>query len=509
MRSLGIPFVFVCSLAACSSETSTQGDEPSGGGSGGSATTGGSGGDASQAGGSSNGGTGTGNGGTNPGSGGTTPGNGGTSPGNGGATPSNGGASGAGGVPAPPGQGLSDRLMTSDLTVPEGVKEGTRNFRIWGQKSLVVSPVYTAPLADCGTLVCYTTDAGGTPTAKLARIDLSDHLTTTTTLEAGRECRGLAVEPDGHYAALLWDDAGDRMFLTRFDAAGTQTWSTEFTNSDNHPDSFGLGESRVDFGGGKYGAYYHVHSDSGHEGDTLKWAAAGDGAETTEWSWGCSHSMSNVLRYNTTLSAFMSACVTDCYPGTSGAFDTMSKGGIYLNHKQNVMDVDAGCNGKVAAELGSGAPSSDGWKVVFNAHQNPMTLGQSSYDTATMNQDVGFVSVRSDFSRSTVVWLTSTAGVNEANAAIARLVPSGDPAEQYVVGWAEPGTPAKYLLGRLDPAGAVTEGPIDVTDKARWGERDDPFREHHGDVVWAWFDAAGSTVLHFSRIRSGTTCTPN
>jgi hypothetical protein len=399
--------------------------------------------------------------------------------------------------------------MTSDLTVPEGVMAGTRNWRIWGSRSLVIAPVYTAPLADCGTLVCYTTDAGGTPTAKVARIDSSDHLTTTLTLEAGRECRGLAVEPDGHFAALLWDDAGDRMFMTRFDAAGSSTWTTEFTNADNRPDDFGIGESRVDFGGGQYGAYYHVHSDSGHEGDTLKWADASNGTESTEWSWGCSHSMSNVLRYNTTLSTFMSACVTDCYPGTSGDFATNSKGGIYLNRRQKVMDVNAGCNGRVAGELGSGAPSSDGWKVVFNTHQNPMTLGQSSYDEATMNQDVGFVSVASDFSRSSVVWLTSTPGIEEANSAIARFVPSGDPAEQYVIGWTEPGAPAKYLLARLDPAGAVLEGPIDVSGKARWGERDDPFREHHGDVVWAWFDAAGSTVLHVSRVRSGTACTPN
>jgi hypothetical protein len=502
MRSVGIPFVVSYALAACSAETSSPADPSPGGGVGGASLSGGTGGSAAQGGDPSNGGAATGNGGILTG-------NGGIPAGNGGTTLGNGGAPAAGGVPAPAGQGLNDRLMTSDLTVPEGVMEGTRNFRIWGSRSLVIAPVYTAPLADCGTLVCYTTDAGGTPTAKLARIDSSDHLTTTLTLEPGRECRGLAAEPDGHYAALLWDDAGDRMFLTRFDAAGAATWTTEFTNADNRPDDFGLGESRVDFGGGQYAAYYHVHSDSGHEGDTLKRAAVNDGAESTDWSWGCSHSMSNVLRYNTALSTFMSACVTDCYPGTSGDFATNSKGGIYLNRRQKVMDVDAGCNGDVAAELGSGAPSPDGWKVVFNAHQNPMTLGTSSYDEATMNQDVGFVSVGSDFSRSSVVWLTSTPGIDEANTSIARFVPSGAPGDQYVVGWTEPGTPAKYLLGRLDPAGAVIEGPIDVAGRARWGERDDPFREHHGDVVWAWFDAAGSTVLHLSRIRSGTACTPN
>jgi hypothetical protein len=75
--------------------------------------------------------------------------------------------------------------------------------------------------------------------------------------------------------------------------------------------------------------------------------------------------------------------------------------------------------------------------------------------------------------------------------------------EQYLVGWAE-GRGDAYKLAILDAAGAVVEGPIDVTETARWGRRDDPFRRHHdSDVVWAWFDEPGSTSLRFARVDSG------
>ena len=80
----------------------------------------------------------------------------------------------------------------------------------------------------------------------------------------------------------------------------------------------------------------------------------------------------------------------------------------------------------------------------------------------------------------------------------------GDSAEQYVVGWSSGMT---YKLARVSGSGAFLEGPIDLST-AKWGQRDDPFRTHlNGDIVWAWFDAAGSTQLKFARLRSGGTAT--
>jgi hypothetical protein len=375
-------------------------------------------------------------------------------------------------------------------------------------------------------LVCITTGTAdsrtalGTSHAYAVKLDASDRLVTSLDLGDG-ECRGLAAEPDGHFAALVWvasktvdcaDPAANaHIFVKRFDAAGTLGWSTELTNTSgtdiNCPTDFGLGESRLEFGGGSYGAYYHVHSQSGHEGDTLKYVDL-TGKQSTTWSWGCSHSMSNLLRYNATDKKFMPACVTDCYPGTSGSdFATTSIGGVYINNRNKVLDVDAGCNGSVAGELGGAAVAPSGWKIVFNAHQAAATKGQSSYNKSTMNQDIGFASIAAGLTSGGVVWLTTTP-VNEADSGIERWAPADDPTEQYLVGWTETSSPYAYKLGRVDATGKLLEGPVDVSAKAKWGRRDDPFRSHgNGDIVWAWFDAPSSTTLRFARLRAGGSAT--
>jgi hypothetical protein len=221
--------------------------------------------------------------------------------------------------------------------------------------------------------------------------------------------------------------------------------------------------------------------------------------------WGCSHSMSNLLRFNPGANKFMPACVTDCYPGTSGDFASNSIGGIYLNHNQGpVIQVDAECNGSVAGELGGAALSPDGWKIVFNAHRNPATSGQSSYSASSMNQDIGWSSVAGSYSSGAVVWLTNTPNIDEADGTVARWTPAGGSSEQYVIGWSEPGGSYVYKLVRVDASGSVLEGPVDVSSVAQWGRRDDPMRVHaHGDIMWAWFDSPGSTTLHVARLKAG------
>lgn len=409
----------------------------------------------------------------------------------------------AGGAPSGP---IGDRLGVKDVAAAAGVKGGVRNYRVWGAVPLRVAPVFTVPLANCGTLVGYTTGSDEAPTARVARLDANDDL--IDTLELGAfELRGLAAEPDGHFGALLWDGGGEQIFVSRYDFAGAEQFTTELTNSDNHPTDFGIGESRLEYGAGEYGAYYHVHSDSGHEGDTLKYVDAASGTEATEWSWGCSHSMSNLLSFHpseTTRDGFLPVCVTDCYPGTDGDdFETQSLGGVYIDNRDKVLDVDAGCNGSVAGELGSAAIGSDSWKLVFNAHQAPATLGQASYDEDSMNQDIAFAPVSLDRDPGAVVWLTTTADVDEADSSIVRFEPSDDTVEQYLVGWNAGGT---HQLARIDAAGAFLEGPLPSI--AAWGERDDPFRQHYDkDVVWAWFDDEGATTFHFARVRAGGTYT--
>lgn len=410
----------------------------------------------------------------------------------------------------PPGTALADRLQVASVTAPAGVIPGTSNFRIWGSSSLVVGPVYTVPYADCGTLVGYTTGSIASPRARVARLNAQDQLVTTYDLGAFT-VRGLAAEPDGHFAALLWDQAPTPKSLkvSRFDSKGAAGWSMSLDDTLAAPTDFGIGESRLEYGAGKYGAYFHVHGVSGfangHEGDALHWLDAANGTHTVGWNWGCSHSMSQLLRYSSAANLTLPICVTDCYPGTTGSnFATDSIGGLYINHNQTkVRDFDGGCNGSVGAELGSVAPGPAGWAMVFNGHQNAAANGQSSYNKSTMNQDIGFVSIASNKSASAIVWLTKTPE-NEANASIAPWKPAGGGPEQYVVGWSS-GT--AFKLARVSAAGAFLENPVTLTG-TKWGQRDDPFRDHlNGDIVWAWFDAAGSTTLKFARLRSGGTAT--
>lgn len=411
----------------------------------------------------------------------------------------------------PPGTPLGQRLTVKTVSAAAGVMAGDSNWRIWGQSSLRVAPVFTVPYGDCGTLIGYTT-GGASPSAHVARLDANDALVATYDLGAF-ELRGLAAEPDGHFAALLWDHTTNPKSLrvTRYDPSGANPRASQLPDALAAPTDFNIGETRLAFGGGKYAAYYHVHGISGfangHEGDQYKLVDAQTGAVTNVWSWGCSHSMSEALRWEDGGARFIAACVTDCYPGTSGGnFATDSIGGIYIDNAKKVLSVDAGCNGSVAAELGSLAPAPGGSKLVFNAHQAPATMGQSSYSPSTMNQDIGLATIGpTGAAAGNVVWLTTTPG-NEQNSSIAAWHPAGDAAEQYLIGWSEGTSTRTYKLGRFAADGSVLEAPIDVTAMAKWGERDDPFREHRNhDVVWAWFDAAGSTMLKLARVSSGQT----
>lgn len=117
---------------------------------------------------------------------------------------------------------------------------------------------------------------------------------------------------------------------------------------------------------------------------------------------------------------------------------------------------------------------------------------------------IGFSSIAAGFAVGPVRWLTNTPEVEEADASIARWQPQEGTGEEYLVGWSE--DCASHKLARLDAEGTLLEGPVGVSEQVRWGRRDGPFRQHlNRDVVWGWFDAAGSTTLRVARVVSGAT----
>ena len=184
------------------------------------------------------------------------------------------------------------------------------------------------------------------------------------------------------------------MRLTKRNADDSLVWST---NIDHSMTSFNphIGDSRLAYGNGTYGAYFAVHGDSGwpegHEGDQLSYVDS-DGIATGGWMWGCSHSMAELIDYHPTLAKWLPVCSSDCYDSK----------GILLNDNQVVYACDGNCGGLVSAQLGQVAQAEDSWKLVFSALDRP------SYDS----KGIGLATINGDFS-SARVWLTDSNGQYE------------------------------------------------------------------------------------------------
>src|SRR5207245_1007306 len=138
------------------------------------------------------------------------------------------------------------RLSVSTTTTPAGVLAAGNAYRIWGSAALKLMPVVAVPFADCGTLVGYTT--GTTPRARVARLDAGDQLVTTYDL-GPYTLRGLAAEPDGHFAALLWDESTNpkSLKIIRYASNGTAGTTATLPTNNASPTDFSIGESRLEY----------------------------------------------------------------------------------------------------------------------------------------------------------------------------------------------------------------------------------------------------------------------
>jgi hypothetical protein len=181
------------------------------------------------------------------------------------------------------------------------------------------------------------------------------------------------------------------------------------------------------------------------------------------WSWGCSHSMAELVSYHPTLAKFVPVCSSDCYASK----------GILLNDNQVVYACDGNCGGMVSAQLGQIALSNSSWKLVFNAMSTSNVPGKG----------IGLATIEGTF-QSSYVWLTNTAGEYERDPVIARLGSSLQ-SDRYLVGWMTTNDDV-YWLGVINGSGNFITGPEEVTSAGlSWGNRDDSFRGHaDGSVTW-------------------------
>lgn len=124
------------------------------------------------------------------------------------------GAAGSGsGTMGLPSGTLAERIGTVEVAAPAAIKPGVRNWRVWTSQMLKVSPIFTVPLADCGTVIGFTSGTSMAPNARVVRLDATDTSLAALDLGAMLELRGLAAEPDGHFAALLWSGATDQIWV--------------------------------------------------------------------------------------------------------------------------------------------------------------------------------------------------------------------------------------------------------------------------------------------------------
>lgn len=382
---------------------------------------------------------------------------------------------------------IPDRITTVTLTLPTSLEPGQFSWCTMGTCTL--SPrLYHAPLADGRTLV------GWTDAALNGHVSVASGSTITATFDyPARPVRGLVGHDDGSFAVLLWDRGGaaiedDVMWLSRRTAANGETWVARVTSVSNVPSAAGskLGDSRLAYGGGVYGAYLAVHGISGfatgHEGDEYTRLDDAGGALSGDWSWGLSHSMAELIGWHPQTSVLTAIGSSDCYPGK----------GLYAGNSRLLWAADGDCAGNAQAQLGQmAAATNQRWLVAFSA---PNRAGFPA-------QGIGLARFGSDGTVS-IAWLTSTAGAEERDPVLARIGTSLG-SNRFLAGWRMQ-TAGTFQLAVVDTLGALIEGPTAPGAGVSWGNRDDSFRTRSdGSVSWVQ-GAAGSNTLKLHRYAEAT-----
>ena len=357
---------------------------------------------------------------------------------------------------------IENRISTTNLMLPQTL-EGYSSSRCTWDPCLLGPRLYLAPRSNGTHLVGWTDNSGNGHVSTV-----SGSMIAATHDFSGRKVRGLVAHSDGTYAVLLKE--GATLYLSKRAANGSQIWITNLNYSLTE-DSSPLGDHRLAYGNGSYAAYWAVHGISGwvagHEGDQLQYVSD-SGALQGGWTWGCSHSMAELVGYHSSDQQFTNFCSTDAYPDPPG---------LKMNYSTHIQTAAGDARGGVSLQLGQMAQAETGWKVVFNA-ENPDPNMTSGVGLATAGGNAG----------TTVVWLTDTNGRYERDPVLARL--GSHLPERYLVGWMMDND-RTFLIGLIDGAGTFLEGPEEMSESGPgWGSRDDSFKTAPGgSVVWLEGDA--------------------
>ncbi|ELP92350.1 hypothetical protein EIN_123710 [Entamoeba invadens IP1] len=225
-----------------------------------------------------------------------------------------------------------------------------------------------------------------------------------------------------------------------------------------------IGDSRVNFGNGKYHIYSHVHSDSGHEGDALFTVDDDDGLVTQIWEWGCSHMMSGLQGWNNLTKIMIHICDSDASPGMGIFAEKTSQNTLYV-HASNQ-------HGLTAGELGGIVENDQGWLLVFNSITPEST---NTANPAAAIQEIGVIDIGLNKKRKSVTFLKSS-GKKRSSGCIAKYN------EKFLLGYKEG---SDFYLGTIDAKVTVKDQFEKVTGATIWGDRDDSFRlMRNGNIFW-------------------------
>lgn len=373
---------------------------------------------------------------------------------------------------------LRERITTTTLTLPAALEPAVSAWHLYTM--LTLGPrLYHEPLADGRTMI------GWTDSAMNGHVSIVRTSVETTFDFPGEAVRGLVAHADGSFAVLLLNRGtsssytDDFMRLSKRNADGKQAWSATVTTAEYTPNPalFVIGDSRLAFANGVYGAYLSVHSSEGHEGDRYQRVSTTGTILSGGWGWNLSHSMAGVIAAHPETNDLHTAGVSDCYPSKSLLFDG----------KTALFTGDADCAGKVSVQLGQMASARGAlWLVAMDAIDRPGFPGRG----------VGIARVRPGRTPS-LVWLTNTTGADERDPVIARIGTSVG-SNRFLVGWRLLGD-GSYRVGVVDSNAAVVS-PFEVLGSGvKWGARDDSFRSRpDGSISWVE-GAAGSRTLHLNR----------
>ncbi len=366
--------------------------------------------------------------------------------------------------------GLKSLVTQTSVTLPASLAASTGSWCTWG--GCTIGPrLYHEPLASGRVLIGWT-DASGNGHVSI----INGASVEQTTNFAGQEIRGLVAHSDGKFGVLLWTPSTQIMWVSKRNADGSPVWSTNI-NSTIAAAEFWLGDGRLTYGNGLYGAYFTVKGTSGgftgHYGDQLSYVNDSGIKQASGWDWGCSHSLAQSLSYHPTLNQFAPVCSSDCYASK----------GILVNDSQIVYTGDGNCGGNASAQLGQTTPGGTVWKVAFNAVTRPGFDGRG----------VALGTITGAFQTS-YVWLTNTTGDYERDPVLGRLGTSLT-SDRYLVGWMTTND-SVYRLGVINGNGQFIAGPEEVSSASiGWGNRDDSFRTGaDGRVSWVYGVAGGNSV---------------